>query len=114
MVLTVPAGVIVPGDSVSKFTLVCDSGCTNDSGAVFSWSKTLRELTITKAFDNYLPGGTKVDISITGWTNPSDTLSYAFSIATFAQIGIGSAGKYGIEKFTGNMSIKAISGVCNV
>ena len=106
-----PAGVVVPNNDASSFSLTCASGCTNAAAAAFSYSSSTRLLSITEAFAAYTPAGTTIKISITGWTNPIDAESYSFSIATFAYI---DNVMYGLENFTGNMSIKANAGLCSV
>ena len=108
IVLTVPSGVTVPSNSVSSFSMTCDAGC-NTAGNL-SYSSSDSELTIENAFTSYLDGGSKLTFSLTGWTNPSDTATYEFSLATFFNDG---SNLKGIENFTG-LELGAADGACYV
>lgn len=108
LVLTVPTGVTVP-NSAKSFSVSCTSGCDNLGSKTISYSSS--KLTITGAFSSYLSGGSDLKFDVTGWTNPSDTETYTFTLETFFDDG--TSAMKGIEKFTG-LDLGAADGSCYV
>ena len=102
LVINVPNGVTVP--SASSFSNVCTVGC--GAAGTFTWNSGSRELTISNAFTNFVAAPGTITLSVTGFTNPTDTIAKAFKISTFYTT-------FGIETFSG-MSITASEGACYV
>ena len=89
--------------------MTCEEGCT--TGGSLSYDSSTRELTIENSFGSYLVGGSSdLVFDITGWTNPSDTSTQDFSLATYFDNG---STLYGIENFTG-LELGAADGACYV
>ena len=106
LIINVPNGVTVP--SAGSMSNACTVGC--GAAGTFTWNSGTRELTLSSAFTNFVAGtndspGT-ITFTVTGFTNPTDTNAYAFTISTYYST-------FGIETFSG-MSITATEGACYV
>ena len=71
--ITMPSGYTFA--EVSGYTLVCNGGCT--VGSSIAKAKSSNVLTFTDAFSTNIAAGTLIDISVTGFINPSTETVYS-------------------------------------
>ena len=109
--LTVPSTVIVPGDSVTGFTISCGAGCSS-SAAVITYVAGTKIMTFKGLFplNNGLDPSSTLTFTVTGWTNPGTFTPANFTWQSYAEI---SSVSYPIDLLT-PLAVTASIGTCTI